>query len=188
MAALLIFSDEMTYHLSGSHLSLCPCLEFSKWMPSHWVWRTSGKWLYFVPLYITKFVDTSFYRKINQLEHLSVHVNYVTCLKSRKMKHHFTFIWSHKNIWMTHYHNSEWDIVLKVLLGTNYNICHYMLIMWHMSQLYEVMLFNHPARWSTTSLSSGGVRISEWHGYSSKWCIVLKKSVVGCSWPPGNQM
>jgi hypothetical protein len=62
-------------------------------------------------------------------------------LLSRRMKYHFTFICSCKNIWITHYHSSEYDIVLKkVLLGTNYNICQYMLVMWHMSQLHEVML------------------------------------------------
>ena len=50
---------------------------------------TFGKWLYFVPLYITKFVDTSFYRKINQLEHLSVHVNYMT---------YVSILWSYANV------------------------------------------------------------------------------------------
>lgn len=50
--------------------------------------RTHGKWIYFVPLNITKFMDTSFCRKINQLEHLSVHVNYVTYIST---------LWSYAN-------------------------------------------------------------------------------------------
>jgi hypothetical protein len=42
-----------------------------------------------LPLYITKFMDTPFYRKINQLEHSSVYVNYVA---------YVSILWSYANV------------------------------------------------------------------------------------------
>lgn len=93
-------------------------------------------------LWTLLFTEKSFSQNICQymliMWHMCQFYEVMLMLPSRKMKHHFTFIWSCKNIRMTLYHSSEWDIVLKkMMLGTSYDICQDMLIMGHMSQLLQ---------------------------------------------------